>query len=424
MNGNAKDVLLKTLPVRGARGGDWDIAVFGAGARGKRLHAMLRACKIEAAMFLDNDASKQGTKFQGADVRKPLDAANRENLLVIVAVKNGAVQIADYLRQNGFGAVVLMREAEDALRPVMGVMIDGALDLFEYMAVYGRGTDACMDRGFLPVAVHFYQPVPDLNDLRRRDVWSKVSALRGIVWEPERYIANIRRLAAYKPAKDRAAAADGMEFSLDNNTFSYMRASVLYGMIRRNKPGRIIEIGSGNSSKVIRRAIADNNAEARGYTVRYTIIDPYCAFNESQFYDVCEVNILRVPVESCEVALFAALEENDILFIDSSHTVRTGGDVNFEILEVLPVLKKGVAAHFHDVSLPYEYPEIYAVNPEFRVFWTESYLLQAFLAFNDAYEIVLPMAFLEGEYPDELRRCYPGRPRAGQSSSFWIKRVG
>jgi hypothetical protein len=82
-----------------------------------------------------------------------------------------------------------------------------------------------------------------------------------------------------------------------------------------------------------------------------------------------------------DLAFLEELKENDILFIDSGHTVRTRSDVNFLILEVLPRLAPGAIVHFHDIPLPFEYQKVYFTNPTFRVFWTEAYLLQSFLAF-------------------------------------------
>ena len=115
-----------------------------------------------------------------------------------------------------------------------------------------------------------------------------------------------------------------------------------------------------------------------------------------------------------------------ILFIDSSHVCKMGSDVNFEILEILPSLNTGVYVHFHDINLPYEYPKIYATNPNFRMFWTESYLLQAFLTCNNEYQIVLPMDYLQRHYLDDLKNSFPASTKTEfgwVSGSFWIKRI-
>jgi hypothetical protein len=129
-------------------------------------------------------------------------------------------------------------------------------------------------------------------------------------------------------------------------------------------------------------------------------------------------------VELCSPALFERLEENDILFIDSSHSVKIGSDVNFLYLEVLPRLKPGVVVHIHDIPMPYEYTKTYATNPAFRMFWTESYLLQAFLIYNSEFEVLLSMAYLQGSHPDLYREAFPSfDPEADTGSgSIWIRR--
>jgi len=119
------------------------------------------------------------------------------------------------------------------------------------------------------------------------------------------------------------------------------------------------------------------------------------------------------------------LEKDDILFIDSSHTVRIGGDVNFLILEILPKLKPGVIIHFHDIPIPNEYPKIYYLNPKFRVFWTESYLLQAFLSLNVEFEILMAIGFIMKVHDEEFKHFFPYYNKNENlliSSSFWIRR--
>jgi hypothetical protein len=134
---------------------------------------------------------------------------------------------------------------------------------------------------------------------------------------------------------------------------------------------------------------------------------------------------MKQQIETTDISIFKELSANDILFIDSSHVCKIGSDVNFEILEVLPILNPGVFIHFHDIALPYEYPKIYATNPEFRVFWTESYLLQAFLSCNHDFEIVLPVAYIQSVYQSDFRRIFDKGNNAAlwHSGSFWIKRV-
>ena len=86
------------------------------------------------------------------------------------------------------------------------------------------------------------------------------------------------------------------------------------------------------------------------------------------------------------------LKENDILFIVSSHVVKSSGDVNYLILEVLPRLNPGVIIHMHDIRLPYEVPKLFIVDQ--ARFFTEQYLLQAFLIGNDDFEILWGTYFM------------------------------
>ena len=298
------------------------------------------------------------------------------------------------------------------------------IDLIYHMAVTGEGTDECLEKGCLPVPVNFYQPIPDLKQLEERKVWDKVSKLSGINFNPEKYAAFLEQLAgkyAQECSWSEEPTDNPKDFYLNNNCFSYGCASSLHCIIRHHKPKRIIEIGSGNSSKVINAALEYNKKE--GQDAQYTIIDPYSEVDLNNFQE--NTTLIKEPVETLEPELFTKLEENDILFIDSSHVCKIGSDVNFEILEVLPLLNKGVVIHFHDIDLPYEYPKIYATTPSFRMFWTESYILQAFLSCNRDFEIILPMEYMQRNHEDLFRKFFPygNTVKNWGSGSFWIKRV-
>jgi Methyltransferase domain len=120
-----------------------------------------------------------------------------------------------------------------------------------------------------------------------------------------------------------------------------------------------------------------------------------------------------------ELDFFSKLESGDILFIDSSHTVKIGGDVNYLFLEVLPRLKPGVIVHVHDIWFPFDYDRQWVLG-EFR-FWAEQYLLQAFLAFNSEFEVLICNSYLGFYFPEELKSCFPHSPWSG-GGSFWMRR--
>jgi hypothetical protein len=297
--------------------------------------------------------------------------------------------------------------------------------IFRFIAKTGSGTDICLRHGFLPLPVHFHSPVPDLFDLDQRQVWHKKSELAGINFQPDGQVRLLQELGEkYGGECDWPASPTGIPFDFytENNSFSFGCAASLHSIIRRFKPGRIYEIGSGNSSLIISSALTRNQAE--GSPCEYVIIDPYPAPVTGKGLPGL-TRVMKERVELTDMNHFRKLRENDILFIDSGHTVRTGGDVNFLFLEVLPRLAPGVIVHAHDIDLPYEYPKVYFTNPSFRMFWTEAYLLQAFLSFNTQFEILLALAYLMIDRKDEFSMAFPHYDPSRQkaiSGSFWLRR--
>ena len=161
-------------------------------------------------------------------------------------------------------------------------------------------------------------------------------------------------------------------------------------MIRLFKPKKLIEIGSGNSTLMARNAINKNISELMSYYCEHICVEPY----EQYWLEEIGVKIIREKVEDVGIDIFKTLNENDILFIDSSHIIRPQGDVLFEYLEILPSLNKGVIIHIHDIFTPRDYlDEWFGEN-----FWNEQYLLEAFLTFNRDFRIIGATNYLSHKY--------------------------
>jgi len=126
-------------------------------------------------------------------------------------------------------------------------------------------------------------------------------------------------------------------------------------------------------------------------------------------------------VEDVEPGFFSELEENDILFIDSSHVIRPQGDVLFEYLELLPSLNKGVIVHIHDIFSPRNYPEQW-LKDEVRL-WNEQYLLEAFLCHNSHWKIIGALNYLHHHYYEELKRVAPFLTPGHEPGSFYIQKI-
>ena len=317
------------------------------------------------------------------------------------------------------------------LRPVVNFVAEGLAPvlapIFSRVARSGLGSNACLRWGFLPLPVDFYSPVPDLADLERRKVWDRQSDLGGINFRPDTQVDFLAKLG-----REFGSECDWLpnptrkndQFYTENGSFSYGCAAGAHCIIRHFKPGRVIEIGSGNSSLVIANALALNAEKAGKEKAEYIIVDPFPGrVVDNGFPDITK--LMKCSVESLDVSFFDQLTKNDVLFIDSGHTVRIGGDVNYLVLDVLPRLAPGVIVHFHDIGLPNEYAKKYATNPRFRVFWTEAYLLQAFLCFNREFEILMAMEYLMTEQNETFRKAFlhfdPSK-HVSLSGSFWIRR--
>ncbi|MGC8915620.1 class I SAM-dependent methyltransferase [Thermogutta sp.] len=196
-----------------------------------------------------------------------------------------------------------------------------------------------------------------------------------------------------------------------NNAFGPVEAVIYHCMIREFKPRRVLEVGAGYSTLVAVKAAAMNG------TTRVEAVDPY----PRPFLRNCP-GVFRLwerPVQDVPLSNFERLEANDILFVDSSHVCATGSDVNFIVFEVLPRLKPGVLVHFHDIFLPWEYPEPWL--KELRIFYNEQYLLLAFLMFNEAYEALLATRLLTMENEERIRKLFPFLPWI-KACSFWMRR--
>jgi hypothetical protein len=324
-------------------------------------------------------------------------------------------------RALGWRARALLHKAKlgvgKALLPRLGPTV-------AFMARTGAGTNECLAHGALPMPVHFYSPVPDIPDLHARKVWNHRSRMEGIDFAPERQLTFMAEIGERfgRECDWPHKSVDPLAFHTDNSGFSYGCATSLHCILRHYKPRRVIEVGSGNSTRVIAGALRRNKDE--GHAADFMVVDPYPGEDTKRIPEITRFEVERV--ELVDPSLFDELGENDVLFVDSGHTVRIGGDVNFMILDVLPRLKPGVVVHFHDIPMPFEYNEVYFTNPAFRMFWTESYLLQAFLALNESYETLMALSWIMTDHVQEFAKAYPHYNPAihvNTSSSYWIRRT-
>jgi hypothetical protein len=198
-----------------------------------------------------------------------------------------------------------------------------------------------------------------------------------------------------------------------NAWFSPLDAIALTGMLRRHDPARLVEIGSGVSTKFARRAVAKY-----GLRTKLTSIDPQ---PRNEIDRLCD-HVIRRPLEQCDTAIFDALEAGDIFFLDSSHRAFQNSDVTVFFLEILPRLKPGVIVHIHDIYLPYDY-----ISGHLHRLWNEQYLLATALLFGaPRFEILFPSWFVGRDpelsaHANALLRQGPMAELDLYGASFWMR---
>jgi len=295
-----------------------------------------------------------------------------------------------------------------------------------------------------------------LVELGRRYIWNEPKyrhylQQRGLNIEPARFysqlptVLDIENSFEYKPQFastgpyatifDRAALAEQLNefkkyseefdppvdsptevpstYYWNNPAFSYSDAMSYWAAIRRYKPNTIIEIGSGFSSLVARDAVARNG---HGNLI---LIEPYPM--EWLSGALPEATVIDRQAQSFEPGeLNDLLDDGDILFIDSTHTVKIGSDCLNIYLRLLPEIESDIHVHVHDVSLPMPYTKARA---HLNVHWVEQYLLMAYLQDNPRVNITFGssagVTFMREAMNDFMHHRYP--PGGG---SLWFDQLG
>lgn len=271
---------------------------------------------------------------------------------------------------------------------------------------------------------HFYSPVCDPADLeaRRGEIWPAVPRpCLGIDFDDALHLKVLREwfprfIADYDYPEHGPEDGELTFYYTQNSQFSWLDSRALFVILRALAPRRVIEVGSGYSSLLM----ADINRRFLNAAVNIQCIEPYPReFLKRGVPGLSEVIVARV--QEVPLASFESLQANDILFIDSSHVGKTGSDVNYLFFEVLPRLRPGVVIHVHDIFLPAEYPEGWAID--LNRSWNEQYLLQALLMHSNAFKPMFGSCYAWIAHQAEVIKALNLADGAGfAGASFWLRR--
>lgn len=271
---------------------------------------------------------------------------------------------------------------------------------------------------------HYYSPVHKPEDLGSYRVVAERSKGKFTKQIPGFSEKNMLAEAAslLKYSKDFNYPVDekkGVRFYTKNQSYPGLDAVVLFSMLRKYKPRRIIEIGSGHTSGLM----MDVNDRFFNKKMSLTFIEPYTdtLYGRMQRGDKSRYEVIEQGVQGVSLDIFKTLKKDDVLFIDSTHVSKFNSDVNYELFDILPILNKGVLVHIHDIFDGFEYPLPWL---EDGWSWNEDYMVRAFLANNNEFEVILMNDYLAQRHPGVLKRLYlKDDINILNGGSLWLRKV-
>lgn len=351
----------RELPLFGSIDLNSKIAIFSTTKLAVLLRHFIEKYRKDLSVICFIDSYKHSQVVDGLNVYHPCNIPPEVDLVIIGSKANKQV-LASVLEENNCKNYVTVNDA--------------LLELLEF-----NPYDEYLS--FVPPG-HYYSPIPSKEDVKKALLNKKFDVDNdcAIDYKIKRQLEMVDYLSMIK---DKYTFYEEKYldhyFYTNNDMFSGSDALSLIGIILKNNTKRVIEVGSGFSTAFL----YDLNRFCCNNEMKISSIEPYPERLVKLFGEDYEALDLQVTnLQDVPLSFFDSLEENDLLFIDSSHVVKANSDVHYLMFEILPRLKKGVIIHFHDILFPYEYPEYWFVEQRH---WNEIYFLRAFLAYNKGFEI-------------------------------------
>ena len=331
--------------------------------------------------------------------------------------RNQAEEIVDAF-YRGF----LKREADAPSREHFVTALGNGLtvsSLVQQFLASAEFAAANVQKGLWVPAGHFYSPVVDPTQVSGflDKVNRTVPTLPDLRIERDVLLETWRQmLPSFREMPFTAEPQDGYRYFFNNHSYSWADGSVLHAMIRFLKPETIIEVGSGNSSA----CALDTVDRFLGGRSGIRFIEPNPDLLKGLMGPrPAHVRVIQDGVQNVAIDMFTQLKENDILLIDSTHVMKTGSDVCFELFEILPRLAPGVVVHFHDVFWPFEYPRPWVIDENRS--WNEIYGLRAFLTSNEKWEVIFFNDYFARFEREVIERDYPDFMK-NTGGALWLRK--
>jgi Methyltransferase domain len=264
---------------------------------------------------------------------------------------------------------------------------------------------------------HYYSGIPDIRELRQEDYWKQSHSMIGIQGKELETQMEFAKECCGRPVQEKLQQGDVYSHACSENGeagFGFVEADFLFCFIYSKRPKRIVQIGCGVSTSVILMAVREANYEAE-----IICIDPYPNSFLKKSAQQGQIKLIPEKAQKVPLEILTDLGEQGLLFIDSTHTVKPGSEVNRLIFEVLPRLKTNTYIHFHDIYFPYDYSRGILINDLF--FFNETALLYAFLINNQKCILKASLSMLHYEYQDKLKNILPNYHPAPNDFGLQIK---
>lgn len=273
----------------------------------------------------------------------------------------------------------------------------------------------------------YYSTLPVLSEIETtRARWDRPSRLTGVDIDVP---ALRRRLDELADRWEKEFVTETGDYLANTQRgfgpgFPAFDARTLYYLLREHRPRRYLEVGSGLSTYYASLAAARNAED--GSPLSLTCIEPY-PFDALR--GLPDLELVQSVVQDVPLERFEELEAGDVLFIDSSHALKIDSDVAYLFMEVVPRVRPGVFVHVHDVHFPYNTPfpaDTWLFGERWPVYWNEAMVVQSFLAFNSAFEVLLSTPVLRHDDEAHLLARYPDYVGVDSDpnppSSLWLRR--
>jgi hypothetical protein len=245
---------------------------------------------------------------------------------------------------------------------------------------------------------HFYSEIPDISVLKCSDAWRNPYSMTGIagisIQQQLEFVSECCPPQLSAAIQSKNILANGCERN-GATGYGVIEADFLYAFVSTKKPKQIFQIGCGVSTAICLLAAKD-----AGYQPEIICVEPYPTPFLVRAHEQGEIRLIKEKAQDINLDLISGLSDNVLFFVDSTHTLGPAGEVSRIILEMLPRLKSGAWAHFHDIFFPYDYAP--SILKSSLVFWHESVLLHAFLAYNNRFTVKVSLSMLHYAAPKQL----------------------